>query len=41
MDKNTAAISAFYEKALTMSSGTTPAEVLAPVLARTSCREAR
>ncbi len=33
MDKNTAALSAFYEKALTMSSETTPAEALAPVLA--------
>ena len=33
MDKNTAALSAFYEKALTVNADTTPAEVLEPVLA--------
>ncbi len=33
MDKNTAALRAFYEKALTVNAETTPAEVLEPVLA--------
>ena len=33
MDKNTAALSAFYEKALTVNADTTPAEALGPVLA--------
>ena len=33
MDKNTEALSAFYEKALTVNTETTPAEALAPVLA--------
>ena len=33
MDKNTAALSAFYEKALTVNAETTPAEALEPVLA--------
>ena len=33
MDKNTEAISAFYDKALTVNAETTPAEVLSSVLA--------
>ena len=33
MDKNTAALGAFYEKALTVNAETTPAEVLEPILA--------
>ena len=33
MDKNTAALSAFYEKALTVNAETTAAEILEPVLA--------
>ena len=33
MDKNTGALSAFYEKALTVNADITPAEALGPVLA--------